>query len=730
VDTPLGNQLEQEGEQNEEHDHDGAKTPRKPPVSSESGRMEEQMQKLQAKLVELEHQTISERIARQQMEQQLAVALAESMASQPLVRGFADSDRYHRVLKDVDVRCQYLDDWEEAPAGRYTDLSISLLEAQLRRLKLDRSQISQLSEDRNRLQDMKSLWEQERASLLQKLELKQVARETDSGTPASNIDNARLEESSADSGLSPVEPKLNRVTWEDWRLCHLKPAGYSAAIDVLDGEPDVSFERPVYYNPWAPSGTQAATKSRLNVPKVTSDETTGQRPMAERIRINSKHILSILSRIYESDIDGTSLVMIRPYKSLAYYDKAIRAKFLELQAEFGSKDDVMPAPSAPPAEAASKEAVSAPTAAPPGEGGTAKKPNAPDELTFSLSAYQHLKCLVQFMDDEIQGKLAYLESDRCKTVRFADIWYLFKPGDEVVDQTLRQAYRVVNVSSPGHTVISPWRTKWDKSAKAKEETPVILVCAYIDFDGKNLGPRVRKVRIPRYDNEKAVTSLEVFPLRFAEQRIRAQTSRKDGEPKMSLRDTLIKRGRRFMDMTGFKHMHYSGLTLDTRDEVDSHVVIDFQEAFAYDAQNHRKASPKTTPAEDESTEAASAKAVFAAWQPELKNLVGEQLDTKFDPEKCTAECCKAETLEKYYNDSSSETKRNQDYIQSLMPEGRGEPPPSIYTRPLQEIRNQEEEELGDADFLIMSYRVFAFILRSRKWGKCRTALALQSSLNR
>ncbi|KAK3344240.1 hypothetical protein B0T25DRAFT_321666 [Lasiosphaeria hispida] len=498
--------------------------------------------------------------------------------------------------------------------------------------------------------------------------------------------------------------------WEDWRLCHLRPAGYSFAIDILDGEPDVSFERPVYYNYWAPSGSKAATKPRLNVPKVASDQAPGQRPIAERVRINSKHILRLLSKIHGEDVtsDRDSLVMIRPYKSLAYYDKAIRAKLLELQAEFGPKDDNAPAPSASPAEA-SKETDSAPTAAPPEEGGAAKNAEAPDEWTFSLLAYQHLKCLVQFMDEQIHEKIAYLESDRCKTVAFTDIWYLFKPGDEVVDQTLRQAYRVVNVSSPGHTVFPPWRTKWDKQAKAKEETPVILVCVYIDFDGKNLGPRVRKVRIPRYDNEKTVTTLEVFPLRFAEQRIRAQASKRDDEPKMSLRDTLVKRGRSFMDMTGFKHMHYSGLTLDTRDEVDSNVVVDFQEAFSY-FQNHKRA------AEQGRVDPDIAADWQLDWQPELRNLVGEQLDTEFEHEMCTAECCKAGTSEEYHKDSNGEIKRNRDYIQSLMPEGRGEPPPSIYIRSLQEIKSQEDE-LSDSDFLIMSYRVFAFVLRSRKWAQ-------------
>ncbi|RYP13527.1 hypothetical protein DL765_006849 [Monosporascus sp. GIB2] len=748
MNTPLGNQdsgvsFAQKGE----HDHDGATTPRKPPARSESDKMEEQLHILQAKLAELEQQTSLERLARQQIEKQLmdglfpmaTVALAESMASQPLVRAIADDeDGYDEVRKDMGIG-DLSSAEEDRSVGRYTAVTVSLLEAQLTRLKRDLGHINQLQEDRDRLRDMKMLWEKERENLQKQLELQQVSKsdldrypadpaaKTNLDALAANTNNLSREESSAGSGLVLEKPDLNHVTWEDWKLCRLKPKGYSFAIDVLDGEPDVSFERPVYYNYWSPSGTKAAApaKPRLNVPKVNLDHLPGQRPIAERIRINSKYILRVLSEIHGEDItkDNSPLVMIRPYKALGYYDKAIRAKFSELQAEFGPKDDKAPSISTTEAskevdnamDSAVGEMASASTVAPPEKGAATTKAEAHDEWTFSLLAYRHLKCLVQFMNEQIHEKIAYLESDQCKTVAFTDIWYLFKPGDEVVDQTLRQAYRVVNVSSPGHTVFPPWRTRWDKEAKAKEETPVILVCVYIDFDGKNLGPSVRKVKIPRYDNEKAVTALEVFPLRFAGQRTRAQASKKDDEPKMSLRDKLIARGKVFMDLTGFKHMHYNGLTLDTRDEVDSNVVVDFQEAFSY-FQNQKRAAAQERDSSALMPPPTRIAEAEADWQPMLRNLVGESLDTQFDDETCTAECCRADAYEEYHKDTYGETKRNRDYMQSLMPEGRGEPPPCIYIRPLQEIKSQEDP-LSDGDFLIMSYRVFAFVLRSRKWAQ-------------
>ncbi|KAK5657447.1 hypothetical protein OQA88_3019 [Cercophora sp. LCS_1] len=95
-------------------------------------------------------------------------------------------------------------------------------------------------------------------------------------------------------------------------------------------------------------------------------------------------------------------------------------------------------------------------------------------------------------------------------------------------------------------------------------TPVTLHCVYIDFDGKCIGPVSRLFEITRFDGECDITSLGVYALCYA-----------GG----ALRQRLIVRGRMFLEVAGVKHMHYKGLTLDMRDEVDSQVVIDFEEAF-------------------------------------------------------------------------------------------------------------------------------------------------------
>jgi hypothetical protein len=135
-------------------------------------------------------------------------------------------------------------------------------------------------------------------------------------------------------------------------------------------------------------------------------------------------------------------------------------------------------------------------------------------------------------------------------------------------------------------------------------------------------------------------------------------------------------------------MHYNGFTLETRDEVDSHVMIDFVEVFS---------------SRDDDD-----------WQPNVESLIGREPGQKSDDEACSADCCRGE---KIHEDAYAEKKRNEDYITSLIPEDPNrDPSVAIYPRALQDTKSTENALTVD-DMVIMSYRVFGFVLRSRKWGK-------------
>ncbi|RYP33774.1 hypothetical protein DL767_004641 [Monosporascus sp. MG133] len=679
--------------ENTEEEINGTDTPRKPNMNS--GLLESQLYELQDKLAEFEKRAELERLERERLEYRMIHEMPPLIA--PIFDGDDVAEALHRH------RTRYFignsDGVPPGPPGTYITRAIDSFERELKRLHREKDKIQDLWEDRHRLRSMEDAWTTEREELLKKqTELRRLvgkmpgpldALNSVSGATAPEKLNLDLEEQPPAHGNA----QLNPVDWTNFRLSPTV-LRETFVIDVLTGEPAIRFEhprnniysrsrrgfrRPISIPDEKPKLRKSAIPKQSSIP--------GQAPLPERIRINSKYILKILETIDDQAFSGDGpVVMVRPYKALGYYDELIRQKFAELERKFPPQTSDPERLSVGEIDSSNEEGH----AAEPDQDERETQDNAVseddghDESTSSLTAYQHLKCLIQFMDGDIRKKLAYLDSDACQTVFFSDIWYLFKPGDEVIEQSRRQAYRIVSVISSRHRVFPPWRISWDKEAdRAEEETPVILNCVYIDYDGKHIGPMTRKVRIARFDGEKAVTSLEVFPLRYAEEK------KGDATPqKPTFRERLITRGKMFLDMTSFKHMHYSGLTLNTREEVDSHVVVDFEEAF-------------------------SAKHDLE-WRPDLNNLITPEDEDDANREACDADCCKDDNV---HDDSYAEKKRNQEYMGLLVPEDRQrEPSPAIYPRLLQDIKNQENA-LAEEDLVVMSYRVFGFILRTRKWAQ-------------
>ncbi|KAK3360350.1 hypothetical protein B0T25DRAFT_449298, partial [Lasiosphaeria hispida] len=385
---------------------------------------------------------------------------------------------------------------------------------------------------------------------------------------------------------------------------------------------------------------------------------------------------------------------------LTYYEKEIRAWQSKLV------EELRPAENSPVAATATAEEAR-PDDGPAAEDG---QPKVADPYNHSKSevTLAHLPCLIEFLDKYIVEKLAYLNSPACEKVGFSDIWHLFKPGDFVISADGKQAYRVVKLSSPSHKGTDRWAVYKGsrEEASASKRDDIAIHCVYIHFDGTQLGPVLETFRIKKYDGEKAVTALEVYPLRFHVQKdleVRTAKAKHDaaglGDAVASsvarLRESLIRRGQLFVEVTAVKHMYYAGLTVDTRDEVESQVMIDFEEAFAGDKNREQ------------------------GWRPNITRVVGTPLDEPVEEgsKSCEAGCCWGEEI---HDDSYVESKRHQDFINSMMAELEDSPlklpSAAIFPRNLEDIK-VEENALKEDELLIMSYRVFGFVLRDRTWAQ-------------
>ncbi|KAL6904149.1 hypothetical protein GGI43DRAFT_399718 [Trichoderma evansii] len=509
--------------------------------------------------------------------------------------------------------------------------------------------------------------------------------------------------------------ELNPMDWKMFKFPHNPNQLESRyfVIDILIEEPAITFDD--YTNPWfvrrtvpqpqeSTVGVMAkAEKSLSSWKEMVDDSDPSKQLIPERIRIRSKYIIDILREIFELKLksydSNNGVVMVRPYRALVHYDKEIRAKYRELGEAIlsKSKGELEDEKSLDNGE---KEQDTS-------EAKTAAENGGKDEHASSLVAYQHLGCLIQFMDLVIQAKINYLSQPGLRTISFKHIWYLFKPGDMVVAQGQQQVYRVMNVTSTGHLVTPPWRS-WNKDENSPVEN-ITLHCVYIDFDGKQLGPVTFTFIIEKFDGEKAITALDVYPIRFAVPGHHARTENKSETGEVAYRNKLVERGKLFIDVAHIKHMHYNGFALETRDEVDSQVMIDFAEAFA------------VKDAETAAANAMNESAQVNSWQPKVESIIGRDLgqssssDDK-DAHSCLGACCKGDYV---YADAYIEKKRYEEYAAGIMPnpeELNIEPPVAIHPRSLKEL-TAAKDSLTDDDLLIMPYRVFGFVLRSRKWAK-------------
>lgn len=569
-----------------------------------------------------------------------------------------------------------------------------------------------------------------------------------------------------DAAAAPLptfaKPKLNRVDWLMFkRLCNLDEED-ADMIDILVGEPIVDDERPRYRGWYSrrPIRNLQRPQDRKSIPLAAP----GQAQLPERIRIHSLVLGKILANILGSDYkcdtgenDEPTMVFIRPFKSLVHCERALRDWCTALEKKFQNGTVVTGDSSAgglqndgPASEDEKTDQASAIKAGNDGTIGTplsnerlgvdipagAKKQKQkqqqaeesgdehdeddgaeleeeregmddPSDITKSATALEHLKCLLSFMDTDIVARQTYLSSPSCNKVFFSDLWLLFRPGVEVVGSDGKQAYRVIQVSSPVHRVVPSWQGYYnppqgnEKGAKA----PFSITCIYIDFDGKLVGPVRRIFPFKRFEGQRDVTSLEVYPLRL-HPFTRSDFSESEWKeietipPDERYRQKFVHRGIKFLNVAAVKPMYYTGPTLEVRDEVESQVVVDFRTAFSVENKEQQ------------------------AWKPTLEFLLGnppEDEKDETDDGRCRGDCC---TFDHVNVDNFVDQKQSNEYIESTLPKkGFLDEQPSVAVMPrlleeLQTAPGNNTWKVSDKELVIMSYRAFGFVLRSRKWGRC------------
>ena len=365
-------------------------------------------------------------------------------------------------------------------------------------------------------------------------------------------------------------PKQRRVLWTDFK--NEFEEDHHCAIDVLEGPARY------WYNLKDDESRRKRFSSRKEAAPIDSGKTTsaaqlkGAYPpgMPERIRINSLPILHILAEIIPNLSKRASPpVMLRPYKALVHYEKEIREVFEELKEKWADIDVQ---------GEAEDEFDDAPRRIGPEE-----RTEVPRDLSDTLEAFRDMRCLVEFIDQDIRPTIDYYASGSATKIRFHDLFFLFPPGELVYEpikqKTEQKTVRTGQAESGGRadeaqrtqTIYRTVRTangrpylsggpNINPPTTIKDKYDYFGLCSYyLDFQGSDFGPLVKITTIAPFEGEIDITSLDMYPLKYAPDKARIQ-------------EGLVENGKKYRSLTGVRHMEYNGPTY-SRDFLGNLVIV-------------------------------------------------------------------------------------------------------------------------------------------------------------
>jgi hypothetical protein len=410
------------------------------------------------------------------------------------------------------------------------------------------------------------------------------------------------------------------------------------------------------------------------------------------MRVNSYGLLTLWDKIFDKGIvvfRSPPQYFRRPFKAFVYYEKLILETAVELR------------------KTLDREAIER----------IENKLKEPSEIKQPILSDNTSDTESLYLLYELTAKLitTYLQPTRLRVpgqtrVQFHELWFLFEPGQYVFvpeKDCPQNIWRILQTTGgnpylrkprqphdpPDHPPLTNTRFQRDPpNLKDSQETsnpyfspyafsPFLIDCYYIDFDGFRFRPVYRRFQIPKFEDNLLVSSLPVMPLAVAE------------EADIINQDARRKIGEQYLDCTKPSHRHFEGRTLDcnsvgallyqqTSDEwrtgrravqesLEGKVMVDLTAAV--------EANPKWQPVYDE----------LESYKTPLEELEGEP----FLPHR-----------EDIRDDYVIDQRRRDDFMQKELAQFK--------------LWNAETGAKPEGqDLLLLPDRVFAFVLRTRKWGK-------------
>jgi hypothetical protein len=374
--------------------------------------------------------------------------------------------------------------------------------------------------------------------------------------------------------ISHIIPGFCKRTWPDL-MNKMATDNEEWALEILMTDPE--------YRPKRHAGKQHAKREKLKgseASRTAKESSIRDEPDSEhhqvpdRIRINSSLILKRLKSFDENIDETTPLIMLRPFKLLVHHSQAIREAVKHLKNEV--------------TEPAAGQMI-------PGTPSTQSGTSTPGDLRESAhDISQHMSVLVDFMDTYIEPTVQRFAKTEDTLVRFDELWYLFKPGDDII-MPFKIQDTSINADSLGvtpETFHSRYNKLWRitsvsggrlniQNAQSRNADPrpnnFKVDCYYIDFHGRFFRPTVHTFDIVPFEGQVKVTELEFYPARFLKT--------------APVFDRNIERGKMVFESMAhsYNHFFYSGPTLmvhpcgcpmkdgpKIQEHIESEVIVDFK----------------------------------------------------------------------------------------------------------------------------------------------------------
>ena len=587
----------------------------------------------------------------------------------------------------------------------------------------------------------------------------------------------------------PAIPKLHYVEWSEFKNKYLGEE-QDYAIEVLVGGAKHYHQRSEEERKYK---QKLKNHSNDRDPLITGHESSSRLP--ERIRINSKPILLIMTQVDRVGRSEYPIVMLRPFKPLIYHEVRLREIYQRLvtkwgsgergnsteqsaeptvtsyvdnttvpaisegdmgsvpaESEAGSKLGAVPSQLvgssdhtvSPPDETATRSARIHPSftakslqslpsisnnsiernaimeaeehSAKSGIGSEGISDEEAEDLADSPEALRDLCCLIEFIDVELRPVADSYCNMTSQKIPFCDLWHLFKPGDLIhgpsgnrtfdfilrngvkipqgdPNDAFQEVWRVANTTGGRPHLQAKEKRRWGQTPEAtglrSTINPFYITAVFVDFNGTRYVNQSFEFSILPFDGERDITSLEVYPLRYASQ-------------VDELKDKWRSRGEAFREYTTFKYRYYAGKSLTCApngaflpeldfpkhaENINSQVVIDFREAFA----------------------------AYPEWRPSWQSLTldhdgasGEFSEDYFTSywEDSAHKRLEYQIEDYIYDDGHIDTKLMEEYVER-----------DPLLRDYMHKRSFVNDALDESHLMLLPNRVFAFVMKSRKWGR-------------